>query len=127
MDPQAILGILGSQVPDTNVVSYLRGGHVLNAYCGWSNCRFRCGVPDHEMGDSDLTDGTWLWRPGLVHYVEVHGVALPDEFLARTRAMRGEVPELSEAQSSELIKQRQYTVDVEYWITWLWTLEHPVR
>ncbi len=79
------------------------------------------------MGDSDLTDGTWLWPQGLVHYVEVHGVALPDEFLAKARAMRGKVPELSEAQRSELIEQRQYAADVGYWIAWCATLKHPVR
>jgi hypothetical protein len=77
------------------------------------------------MGDSDLTDGTWLWPQGLVHYVKIHGVALPDEFVADARAKAGEVPGLSEAFSREWVVRGRHTIDWEYWKTWLLALEHP--
>ncbi|MBW2526845.1 MAG: hypothetical protein JRI23_21860, partial [Deltaproteobacteria bacterium] len=31
----------------------------------------------------DLTDGTWLWPDGLEHYVEAHGIVLPEALVAR--------------------------------------------
>jgi hypothetical protein len=46
------------------------------------------------MGDSDLTDGIWIWPEGLVHYVETHGLALPEEFVACARAHDGKAPDL---------------------------------
>lgn len=30
-----------------------------------------------------MTDGVWGWPEGLDHYVEVHNIRLPDEFLKR--------------------------------------------
>ncbi len=30
-----------------------------------------------------LSDGVWLWPDDLIHYVEEHSVALPQEFLDR--------------------------------------------
>jgi hypothetical protein len=76
------------------------------------------------MGDSDLTDGTWLWPQGLVHYVAVHGVALPQEFVAHVSAKGGVVSDLSDDLRSELIDQGKYAVDVHYWSAWFATLEH---
>ena len=44
------------------------------------------------MGTQDLTDGTWVWPEGLAHYVRVHGIALPDEFVAHMAAHDFGVP-----------------------------------
>lgn len=33
------------------------------------------------MGDGERTDGVWVWPDGLIHYVMVHHVPLPDAFL----------------------------------------------
>src|SRR5262245_47957365 len=68
------------------IVAYLRSGHEVTAYCGYSRCRFRCGVDDAEMGCAELTDGVWLWPEGLTHYVECHAVRLPEEFVATMQA-----------------------------------------
>ena len=40
-------------------------------------------------GPSLLTDGKWVWRFDLSHYVEHYGVELPAHFLADVRAWRG--------------------------------------
>lgn len=53
---------------------------------GTSFCRFVCGTPDWEMGDSSLHDGEWEWPDGLAHYVERHSVRLPDEFINTMRS-----------------------------------------
>lgn len=65
---------------------YLRQGTTFEAYRGYSWCRFYCGVGGVEMGNSELTDGHWLWPSGLVHYVAHHDVALPDEFISHVLA-----------------------------------------
>ena len=43
----------------------------------------------------DLTDGTYVWPTGLVHYVRDHYIRLPGLFVLhvqRTQATRGSVP-----------------------------------
>lgn len=41
-------------------------------------------------GPSLLSDGTWVWREDLAHYVECYLVGLPDEFVEHARAAQGE-------------------------------------
>lgn len=75
----------------TAVVDHLRAGKVLVHYPEPSFCRFACG--EAEMGSADLTDGTFVWPEGLVHYVVEHGVTLPRHFVAHAVARAGrEVP-----------------------------------
>jgi hypothetical protein len=89
------------------VASYLRTGVLHEQYRGYSWCRFCCGIPDHQMGSRDLTDGIWVWPEGLAHYVEVHRVGLPDEFVLH--ALRGaDGPGLAD----------DAIVDFSAWITW---------
>ena len=64
-----------------NICRYLDSGVEFHACMGYSFCRFRCGIPDSRMGCRDLSDGHWLWPQGLSHYVRVHDVRLPDEFV----------------------------------------------
>lgn len=66
-----------------HIIDYVRVGHRLTGYLGALFCRYGCGAPRARLGLWDLTDGVWLWPEGLVHYLEVHGLALPDAFLAR--------------------------------------------
>ena len=66
------------------VLHYLRAGKLLVAYTGRSHCRFACG--ERDMGSCDLTDGTFVWPEGLVHYVERHDVRLPEHFVAQVVA-----------------------------------------
>jgi hypothetical protein len=59
------------------LVVYLDGGVRVNQYRGISPCRYGCG----DNGSAERTDGDWLWPEGLSHYIERHGVALPQEFV----------------------------------------------
>ncbi len=60
-------------------MAYLRAGKDAVQWRGYALCRL-CAerVP---LGACDLTDGEWVWPEGLEHYVEEHGICLPDEFI----------------------------------------------
>jgi len=64
------------------VLGRLHAGVPFRTYAGFSSCRI-CGTP---VGAEELTDGVWAWPSGLAHYVEAHGVQLPDEFVRAARA-----------------------------------------
>ena len=59
------------------IASYLLMGLVVRTYMGYSRCRI-CG---RENGDSELSDGRFVWPIGLSHYVSQHGVRLPTRFV----------------------------------------------
>ena len=61
---------------------YLQHGLVARAWMGYSPCRLCDSVTN---GNLDLTDGSYLWPEGLVHYVRDHHVRLPAEFVAHVR------------------------------------------
>lgn len=63
------------------LVAYLDKGVKYFQYLGHSYCRFKCGIPDGQMGTADMTDGVYVWPEGLSHYIEQHGVWLPQEFI----------------------------------------------
>lgn len=77
----------GSFVDDTwdaeekgKAVAYLKAAHQMPyAFGGNSWCRFRCGII--SLGNTEFTDGKYLWPEGLLHYVEAHNVKLPREVL----------------------------------------------
>lgn len=71
--------------PLGDVADYLDRGLKHRGYRGYSWCRFRCGVPDQQMGSCDLTDGVWVWPQGLSHYLRVHAVTLPPAFVEHAR------------------------------------------
>jgi len=61
------------------VLEYLHSrGRVHDLWMGYSQCRI-CGV---ENGCHDMTDGTYVWPSGYVHYIEQHGVKPPEHFIA---------------------------------------------
>jgi hypothetical protein len=47
-------------------------------------------------GASLKTDGDWVWRLDLPHYVDAYHIALPDEFLRTIRSRDYVVPQLEE-------------------------------
>jgi hypothetical protein len=65
------------------VVAHLHRGLVSAAYCGPSRCRF-CGIVN---GSLELSDGVFVWPEGLAHYVESHGVRLPERFVEHARTL----------------------------------------
>jgi len=78
------------------ILAYLRQGHLYCAYFGYSSCRFQCRGTYSILGTAELTDGEWVWPDGLVHYIERHGVILPEEFVAGASARNWTVPPLEE-------------------------------
>lgn len=60
------------------IISYLKHGVLGRVHMGYSTCRV-CGKADN--GDSEYSDGTYVWPSGLAHYVEGHAVRLPHEFV----------------------------------------------
>ena len=73
------------------VIVYLRHAPRGMAYCGSSWCRFGCyrGEMHGDMGSADMTDGTYTWPEGYIHYIERHGVRPPDAFVQHVLSKRG--------------------------------------
>jgi hypothetical protein len=92
-----------------NIVQYLRSASPSCAYLGYSWCRFECGIADHELGDSDLTDDVWCWPSGLAHYVEQHQIKLPDEFVAHAESADWQPPHVDEP---------DVNYDLTFWRSW---------
>jgi hypothetical protein len=78
------------------LVTYLRNGYRCNGALGYSSCRFDCRVTYSCLGSGELTDGEWLWPEGLPHYVERHGVMLPEEFVASASTRGWRLPPIDE-------------------------------
>ena len=71
-----------------------------------------------RMGDSDLTDGTWVWPEGLVHYVDAHRLPLPKEFVDHVLANKGVVPRLSAEIRALIDEWRMSSIDRAFWNNW---------
>ena len=85
-----------------NLVEEYRDEYLIMAeelWMGCSSCRFSCGVTEDRMGCRDLTDGVWAWPEGLAHYVEKHGVMLPESFFAHVEKIAFTMPESIELPS----------------------------
>jgi hypothetical protein len=63
------------------IVRYLSDAPAIAFYCGRSYCRFGCGW----NGSAERSDGVWVWPEGLAHYVQCHGVRLPDDLVSHMR------------------------------------------
>ena len=61
------------------VSRYLKSAQILSASPGSSWCRFRC--KRKHVGSVTYTDGKYVWPEGLSHYIDVHFLRLPDEFI----------------------------------------------
>ncbi|MGW9022699.1 hypothetical protein ACWGQ5_00375 [Streptomyces sp. NPDC055722] len=83
------------------IMSYLRAGHEIISTMGMAADALGSGE-QFVGGDSLFTDGEWLWRGDLWHYVRLHHVTLPDEFLQRVRTHGYEVPEVERARLLEV-------------------------
>ena len=80
-NPKKLVGSKYSKEERNKIVEYLKSGKEISYWLGYSWCRFKCGISNEEMGCRDLTDGYWFWPQGLAHYIEVHNVVLPNEFV----------------------------------------------
>jgi hypothetical protein len=86
-DPSEFVDRSWNAAERENVADYLRRGFVARAYMGKSRCRF-CG---ELIGSLELSDGVFIWPEGLAHYLDVHGVRLPERFLAHVPARSEEL------------------------------------
>jgi hypothetical protein len=95
------------------VVAYLRSGAVFVAAAGVSTCRL-CGAAN---GSAEQTDGEhFVWPEGLAHYVEAHGVSLPDEVVAVAVAARGVAPAVDlEWFTAAVLETGAVTIDDHWW------------
>jgi hypothetical protein len=100
------------------IIEYLRMGHKLTGYMGSSFCRFGCGAPRPRLGTWDLTDGVWLWPEGLAHYLDVHGLALPDDFLAHAQRQNFAFPAhaLARVHALEDVQPHRSAARWEAWV-----------
>lgn len=86
-DPRAHVDRAWSWAERARVAAYLREGEVEASYLGQTSCRFRCGIPASALGAKDLSDGRWVWPEGFAHYVELHAVRPPEDFLVEIRPL----------------------------------------
>jgi hypothetical protein len=100
------------------VLAYLRAGQEWIRFNGWSYCRFDCGIAPSALGDRDLTDGMWVWPEGLPHYVEVHSVRLPDEFIDHMRSLGWRAPAEPITRWVDRAVAERPQVDGTFWIEW---------
>jgi len=94
-DPSALVDEAWDVAERERVIAYLESSFFVPvAQGGPSWCRFGCSPRPADIGTQDLTDGTWVFPEGLVHYVRSHGVKLPAEFLEHIRQHEFRVREL---------------------------------
>jgi hypothetical protein len=62
------------------------------------------------LGSADLTDGLWIWPEGLCHYIDVHSVRLPDEFVQHAAA--------SDFKVLQSVETRRLDYDRSFWLDW---------
>ena len=78
------------------VERYIRNGVTVAAVPGSS--RDVLDGATHLVSPSLLTDGTYLWRKDLAHYVNKYGIALPEQFIAHAVAAVRRPTELTSEQ-----------------------------
>ena len=61
-----------------------------------------------------MTDGTWLWPVGLVHYVRDHYVRLPHEFVSHAEANEWTSP----ISGDSVLEGEHYNYDLAFWSDW---------
>src|SRR5687768_14415482 len=86
-DPAAFVDETWSIEDRETIACYLDDGMIVRAALGVSKCRF-CGIAN---GSAERTDLRFVWPEGLSHYVRVHSVRLPDEFVQSAFAMLDEL------------------------------------
>jgi hypothetical protein len=132
--PQELVGSMPGDLRE-RLADYLAAGLTYQSYCGWSWCRFGCGIKESGMGDSELTDGTWVWPEALEHYVREHGIVLPEEFVTHT--LSGPPPKQPlkvevgisvlrvSSLTAPLLPFANEEVDTEFWVRWAASRRKP--
>ncbi|MEZ6185835.1 MAG: hypothetical protein R3F62_12600 [Planctomycetota bacterium] len=77
--PQTLVGEPYTSGERAELVRFLRGGSRYLQFRGYSWCRCACDAPVPELGSGHWRRGDWAWPEGFAHYVEAHGVRVPEE------------------------------------------------
>ena len=93
-----------------SVCGYLTSGVEVISELGFSHCRFDCGIADRAMGCREFSDGFWAWPEGLLHYVDVHGVVLPEPFADDAVAARD---------FDRGFLDEPFNFHTSYWLNWI--------
>jgi hypothetical protein len=76
------------------VIGYLDSAYIMLGYVGFSWCRMGCPGAPEDIGTRDLTDGTWVFPEGLVHYVRHLYVKPEAAFVEHVRRIGYRMPDL---------------------------------
>ena len=106
--PQELLAEYAPGLGD-RIASYLEAGRDFTSYLGYSWCRFGCTDCN---GTKELTDGVWVWPEGLAHYVRLHPIALPPDFVRH--AISTNSPASAVRWPPALVQRAEDS----YWIGW---------
>lgn len=101
-NPKAFIDKTWNKNERGKVITYLEESyHVPYFQCGASWCRLCIfNKTPSDIGTQDLTDGTWLYPEGFVHYIRKHKVKPPEDFLAHVRNNNYRVPKLEISEST---------------------------
>lgn len=101
---------------EERIVGYLRSGHMLAAVMEGMHDIID-GTPFAEgSGCSSLyTDGVWVWRQDLPHYVERYHVQVPDDFVRHLVEADFQVPDLSPQELAALAAADKEALGVDWW------------
>lgn len=88
---------------EVEIIAYLKNGAGI-----WSEMSAGPDALDPEAptlsGIGSLyTDGTWLWRQDLPHYLGKYHLSLPAEFVTHVRTSRYEAPEVTDGRPTEIL------------------------
>ena len=101
---------------EAQIVGYLRAGHMVAGIMEWSTDVLD-GTPFEEGSGAPslLTDGTWLWRQDLAHYVERYHVELPDDFVLALVESGFRMPDLSPQELAALTAAEEEGLGSDWW------------
>jgi hypothetical protein len=88
-DPHNYVDTDWNEEDKEKVAEYLDSQKELVRWRGYSSCRFNCKSPDNPrgiLGSTCKSDGTYVWPEGFSHYIRVHSVKPPKEFLEHVMA-----------------------------------------
>lgn len=88
------------------VIKYLDSGIPCNFYRGFSNCRL-CG---EILGTHEKTDFTYIWPDKFSHYIKVHNVIVPMDFIDHIE---------------NVYHNSQKDIDFNYWTEWSANVKIP--
>ncbi|MDG9670843.1 hypothetical protein ONV78_24100 [Hahella sp. CR1] len=120
--PEFLRGNIGND--KEKIVHYLKSGIRGIEFLGYARCRFECLKSEtSELGNTDFTDGVWVWPEGLAHYVDAHNLLLPPEFLDHVRQLDFNFPHVDESLIKARLGLETEAIEVEgddsIWKDWL--------